>query len=332
MDWLNLNQKRVLFVFGDPAGAKAMMAFYKQQKALLKEGLLLGDRDHTFTGDMGVEPKIVRSRQALQKTIQDFKPDVLVAGTSTPAGIEVESTVYCQKNFSVLTVAFVDHWTNMLNRFAKNGEIQLPDFVWVIDEKAAAVALEEGIPKTKIRICPNPYYEYLKEWKPVLSREEICGSIKCNPELPYILYAPEPLLKFNLREQYGFDEYDCLEDLMALVGEKYEDKITVVFKIHPNENKESVQSKIANLVGPVPENFILTADADINHLAYYSKAVLGMFSNSLLESQLLGASVYRLLHRMNNVHSDPFQGKQIGKEINDSEAFGKMMNELLEHD
>ena len=56
-------------------------------------------------------------------------------------------------------------------------------------------------------------------------------------------------------------------------------------------------------------------DQNINNLIYYSKIVVGFFSNSLIEANIMGKDVLRLHIDLKDVSLDPILGKNIGNII-----------------
>ena len=60
-----------------------------------------------------------------------------------------------QKN-KYTSKSFVDHWTGIRKRFRFNEEEIFPNIIYLIDEEAKRIAIEEGINKNLIVIKEKP--------------------------------------------------------------------------------------------------------------------------------------------------------------------------------
>lgn len=79
----------------------------------------------------------------------------LLSGTGWAALIEHEARVFAAQR-GVRSIAAIDHWVNYRARFERDGEICLPDEVWVGDEFALAEA-QRALPGVPVRQLPNLY-------------------------------------------------------------------------------------------------------------------------------------------------------------------------------
>jgi hypothetical protein len=323
-----VENKRVAFVFGDPAGAKAMIAISKLF-CNNNSFLLFSDRHFTFFEEMGVEVSILTNECLLFSELNSFEPQLIFTGTSLPTSIELKSLKYGKFN-NINTASFVDHWTNMKKRFIdENNDLIIPDKIFVIDDNAYDLAVKDGLPKKQIVVASNPYYNWLMTWKPSIKRSSFYQLLDLSPKAEYILYAPEPLDKFNLKGKYGFNEYDILNDIDKIFKnnlKKNSKDLKVVFKPHPNISKKEVLNAINSILGHVPEYLILISNVDLNHLIYYSSFVLGFFSNSLIEASILGKSTFRVLYKLNRTENDPLNDSNVGVRIDSYVKFQEILN------
>jgi hypothetical protein len=322
-----LKGKRVALVFGDPAGAKAMIAAFKLF-SLRHSAILLSDRQHSFYTDLSVNVVSVSSVEDLFIKLDLFGPQIILTGTSYPDSIEIHSLKYAQSK-KIESASFIDHWTNMKVRFIdKNGTTRLPDVIFVIDKVAFDFALKEGLPSEKISISKNPYYTLLESWRPVFDRSSINALLNFKQQWKYIVFAPEPLAKFNLEKKYGFNEYDVLKDINHIISSlnmTHDYKIRMVYKTHPNITLDEVSNSIRFNLGTIPEYIHLVDKVDINHLMFYSSGVFGFFSNSLIEASFMGTPTFRILYKLENGLEDPLLGLNIGVCI---DSLDKLSNEI----
>jgi len=323
-----VENKRVAFVFGDPAGAKAIIAISKLF-CYYNNFVLISDRHFTFFEEMDVEVSILTNEHLLFSELNSFKPQLIFTGTSLPTSFELKSLKYGKFN-NINTASFVDHWTNIKKRFIdENNDLTIPNKIFVIDNNAYDLAVKEGLPKKQIEVASNPYYNWLLTWKPSIKRNSFYQLLGLSPKADYILYAPEPLDKFNLKDKYGFNEYDILNDIDKIFKsnlKKNSKELKIIFKPHPNISEEEVLNAIIYFLGYVPEYLILISNVDFNHLIYYSSFVLGFFSNSLIEASILGKSTFRVLYKLNRIENDPLSGNNVGVKIDSFAKFHEILN------
>lgn len=326
-----IENKRVAFVFGDPAGAKAMIAI---SKLICNSDLfiLISDRYYSFFIEIDADVSIVINEEDLLSKLDDFKPQLIFTGTSLPISVELKGIKYGKKN-NIETISFVDHWTNIKERFIdENDQVIIPDKIYVIDNNAYDIAIKDGLPKNQIEVTSNPYYNWLSTWKPKIDRNSFYQLLGLNQDAVYIVYAPEPLDKFNLKEKYGFDEYDVLNDLNHIYkaySANSGKELKIIFKTHPNVSKAEVSNAISLHLGYMPDYLILISDVDFNHLIYYSSLVMGFFSNSLIEACILGKPTFRLLYKLNKIELDPLNGKEIGVRVDSLREVSEILHQKI---
>lgn len=301
-----INRKGVI-VFSDPAGAKACLSIASKLDA--SNIAVICDRRYDFFNDFNIEVKFP-PRESLEEYFEAISPEFVLTGTSLPEKIEIEF-IRNAKQKNIKTFSFVDHWTNIKKRFISGGEIVYPSEIWLIDEEAECKAKSENIPEELIKIVGNPYYEYLKKWKPNLTKQELYKKLNLQPNSQYILYAPEPFSKFNLQKKYGFDELSGLKYLEKAILEIGINNITVLVKGHPNQ-----EDKIFNdYIEQKKSNTIYVKDYNINDLICHAKLVTGYFSNSMIEANVMGKQVLRMIIGLKDSELDLLRNKNIGKVV-----------------
>jgi hypothetical protein len=161
-----LKGKRGIFVHSDPAGAKACLALASK---LSKESILaISDRQYSFYKDFEVEVNNYKQKN-IADWLRDFQPEFVFTGTSIPVNIEINFLQEAQKR-KIFTYSFIDHWINIKERFFLKDKYVFPNRFLVIDRCAKEMALNANIPGDIIRIIDNPYYDYLKNWAPKISK------------------------------------------------------------------------------------------------------------------------------------------------------------------
>lgn len=294
--------KNVLLAFSDPAGAKQVLSFATKYRNFFKLAVAVSDRVHDFYLDFGIEVeefKLATPREWLVRN----QIDLLITGTSLPLNLEIDLIEEASKS-DVVSLSLIDHWINMKARFGKANSLVLPDWIGVVDERAREIAVEDGLPTTKLLITGNPYYDFIASWRPVLSREDFLNSIDLPADAVYYLYAPEPLTNFKLQKKYGFTEIDGIRMIYEAIKPVKDNSLFILIKGHPNQRHELFVDYVSSMLDA---NLIYLPKSDINLCMYYSECVFGFFSNSMIEAALMGKLVIRPLMMMNIAAFDPLQ-------------------------
>jgi len=279
--------KHIAFVFSDAAGANICMALAKMCKKENKiTTLLFSNKKYSSTEFENL---------TITETVPSFKSlgvDCVFSGTSHPFSSD-HFEVTCIKNAvseKIYTISFIDHWANFKLRFDGLNVTEYPDEIWVVDETAKELAVEEGLPSEKIVLKPNPYHYYLKHlWQPQYSNKNYFEIFQIPTNGFHILFAPDPLSIRDGKEKAGFTEEDALKDLLSSIS-GLGDEIYLIVKCHPLQpmgNLIEIIQKNKN------QNCFLIKDADAVELIHASDIVVGFYSNLLLEADVLGKKVIR---------------------------------------
>lgn len=293
-----------LFVFSDPGGAKPILALIKANKNTLSNFLIISDRNYNFYQEF--ELKVEKFEEPVAYYFQNFRPSFVYTGTSYTSTIELQFLLYAQKN-QIKSFSFVDHWTNIRKRFyLKNLEKEVfPTIINVIDDRAKQIAINEGINENIVQIVGNPYYKYLKNFQPTISKQELFGQLglESNEQRNIILFAPDPLSNVNGIEQYGFDELTASLEINKITEDS---QYLLIVNPHPNQKIENIKSCFNSNV------IFSNASISVNHLIFYSNIILGFFSSFLIEASIMKKKVIRYLpYNANN--NDPIEELEIGE-------------------
>jgi predicted glycosyltransferase len=311
---MKANEKGI-FVFSDPGGAKAVLAeaFFMKKKGLT-DIRVYSDRKYSFAKEF--EAEVLEPLPSPDVIISEFKPNFIYAGTSYTSDIELNFIAAAKKK-GIKSIAVIDHWTSMKARFLRKDEFIFPDEIHVIDERAKAICVEEGIDAGSIRITGNPYHQYLKQWKPTEDKKTFLGKLGIKDDKKIVVYAPDPLSNVNGKEKFGFDEVSATGQIGQLLDKNSFYHFHFILKTHPNQNTQKISPS---------EKMIMANDTiDSGTLMYYADLVIGFFSNFLLEAALLGKKVLRF-HPLPLIN-DPLESTGTGK-IVDLEGLKLELNDL----
>ena len=297
-----------LIVFSDPGGAKPCLSLAKKWQES-DELLVCSDRQYAFFKTFGIPVRQCRGEDA-HAIFQEFQPDSLYSGTSYTSRIELDFLREAAKR-GIPSASFVDHYTGFDVRFASDVARILPDEIHVLDEKAASLAREAGLPESRIRITGNPYHEFLRCWQSQLSKEEVFQQLGIPvSDAEIILFAPDPLSNAGGAEKFGTDEVAILGLLLEALGETGK-PIQLLIKAHPNQSMDYLKTGLKNLPKNVEVHLVPPEkDALLNNLIQLADLVAGMFSSLLVEAELLGAKTLRILCGITT--PDPLAGQSAG--------------------
>ena len=277
---------RRLIVFSDPGGAKPCLSLAKKWQAS-DEALVCSDRQYAFFKTFGIPVRDCRGEDAAA-IFDEFRPDSLFTGTSYTSRIEMDFVREAAKR-GISSASFVDHYTGFDVRFGTADNRFLPDEIHVLDDKAAALTREAGLPGGRIRVTGNPYHEFLKKWRSRLTKAEVFQQLGIPvSEAKTILFAPDPLSNAGGVEKFGTDEVAILKLFLESLGDAGR-PTQLLIKAHPNQSMEYLKTGLKNVPKNVEVHLVpAEKDALLNDLIQQTDLVVGMFSSILLEAELLG--------------------------------------------
>lgn len=301
---------KILVIFSDPGGAKPCLSICESIDTL--DLLVISDREYVFYNDFKSKVKVIKRNKEIIKYIDEFKPDIVLTGTSYTSDIERKAIAHCKK-IEIFTISFIDHWTSISDRFLTNERMNFPDEIWVLDERAKQIAIEEKIAKNKLFIAGNPYHVWLKNWKPKINRKQFYHNLHIDETKKMILFAPDPISNVNGIEKFGFDEFVASRKLIECIREtdkEFKDSYHFLIKMHPNQ----CVKKLVEIFKDNNNFTILPLEVDTNQSIYFADIVMGFFSSLLIEANIMNKPIIRFLD--SQLANDPFKGLNIGVKAN----------------
>jgi hypothetical protein len=281
---LQLPGKNIAFVCSDQAGANACTAMAKMIGGRTRISVY---SNRKYNNDM---QQVVYTNE--QPSLD--KVETVFLGTSHPASSDYFelNCLKTAKQKNIYTISFIDHWVNFKLRFTdSNGELTFPNEIWVVDEKAKQLAVEEGLPPELIKVTGNPYHYYLKhEWKPFWEGKSYLSSLNITPNALHIVFAPDPLSLRNKKERTGFSEEEALHDILDVISNFNDENLFLIVKCHPLQPLEILAKEIEKTEWP---NVSLIKNADSLELINIADLVIGFYSNFLLDAKAMGKKVVR---------------------------------------
>jgi len=293
---------RRLIIFSDPGGAKPCLALAKEWMKK-DEVTVISDREYSFYREFSIPVKVTKKCNPAS-IIQKYKPDFIFTGTSYTSNLEKKFTFLAIEK-GIYSETFVDHITCIRERFELNHKLFFPSKINVTNKRAKRIAIGNGIPEEKIKIIENPYYKYLRKWKPSLSKKEFLEKAKINHlNGRILLYAPDPLSNREGIKRFGTDECQVLDIIISEIS-RCKCEYIVLIKPHPNQDVDILKKKIKKIIDRnknyniniflVP-NILESKTIDTLN---YSDLVCGIFSNILLEARIMKKPTVQVLIGLN---------------------------------
>ena len=202
--------------------------------------------------------------------------DLIITGTSWQSSIE-RRFIKSAKLHGKKVISILDHWVNYRERFITEGNLILPDEIWVCDEYAKKIA-EDKFKNISLKLIENPYIENLKK--------NITSYMKLNSNLmtENILYVCEPIkdhakIQFGDENYHGYTEESALEYFLKQIDLLNIDYKNIIIRPHPSENIKKynwVIAKFSNL------NIIIDNERSLMDQIMLSNTVVGCESMAMV--------------------------------------------------
>lgn len=223
---------KICSIVAHDAGGAELLSSFVRRNDLRCTYVLHGPAVKVFERKLGkidvlpLEESIVRSHWVL-------------TGTSWQSDLECDAIRLASK-LGKRSVAFLDHWVNYRERFERDGELCLPNELWVGDTVAAKMA-KALFPDNPVSLIENPYFiDVCEEANEYPSNNSNSTSID-------VLYVSEPLSEHAMHqygdERYrGYTENDAinyfLSNLQSLENALKKKIRNILIRPHPSESKK----------------------------------------------------------------------------------------------
>lgn len=156
---------------------------------------------------------------SLEQAIDDAA--AVLSGTGWASDLEHRARRMAREK-GIRSVAVIDHWVNYRMRFDRDGELVLPDEIWVTDPYALDLA-REAFGDVPVRQMPNLYLE-----------EQVAKAPPCGARDQDVLYVAEPARSDWGRGTPG--EFQALDYFMAHRKEAdIPDEAPIRLRPHPSD-------------------------------------------------------------------------------------------------
>ena len=200
----------------------------------------------------------------MESLLGGWRPRGVLASAGDHYPLEAAAADYA-RTCGVPSAQFIDTWTNYRRRFAHPNGAILPDHIAVIDERAAAEAVAEGLPFEKLRVIGQPTWEN-SLMPPAAPREQV-------------LFLGAPMVR-DFGDALGYDEWTSWAVVLE-AARRFPDLFERLwYGKHPGQTDVD-----AARLGPA------TLVEDSLQLLAHAGSVIGMASSPMVEAFLAGRNV-----------------------------------------
>lgn len=219
----------------------------------------------------------------LSLIIRRFHPKIILTGTSEFSNLER----FCwniAKDLRIQSIALIDSWTNIAQRFfyysneALKDKFSCPDLILVPDRYVKDYLIKEDWCRSKISICGQPHLEKNIE---LLSKLRM----KKKSKKGVFLYLSEPVIEKREQLSIGYTQFSVADKLIKELSNYHIKQI--IIKPHPKEDIDNWNNWKEKLPFNIKKKIKIASD-EIEKLADSCECVIGMASMALLEFGLSG--------------------------------------------
>ena len=293
---------KVLCIAGDPGGTRTLSVVSAE---LLRRGVelqLVAYRQAVGILQEHGLPVIVcdevMSANAAQH-LRDWAPDLLLAATSINGQDFEKRFIQAARSIGLASIGVLDFWANYRGRFTTQPPDgppdALPDFITVMDAKAAEDMVSEGIERGRLIVTGQPAFDEL--YRPCDSaevRQQVRESIGCGQDDLLLLFASQPFTEITSETGFRTVPYDEMEVLELFLNSLRETEVGAYAKVWLRPHPRESSAKFAPFCGP---QVFISSSFDRIQAIHAADAVTGMSSIFLLEAALLGLPVLSIQPR-----------------------------------
>ncbi|ADR32823.1 hypothetical protein Sulku_0156 [Sulfuricurvum kujiense DSM 16994] len=226
-----------------------------------------------------------------EQQFRAIQPDLLLFGTGWQEKIERPYVRFC-KEHAIMSVAFLDHWSNYRERFGfpEGGwEENLGDFTAVSDQKALSLAEAFNL--------PNPV-----GFQNFYLRDTIAQARQKEPHSNNnLLFLSEPtdavaLRTYGDKNYWGFTQYSALEEILKNFHRFECAGLTI--RLHPSDNGSGYK-KILKAYPHIRVQINDAAVCELSDQLLSAKMIIGFDTMALYIAALLGRPVLSYLPSKN---------------------------------
>ena len=293
--------KHILIASHDAGGAEIISSWIKRNRGLNDYAYLLeGPAVSIFRRKLGNVKSATRSEAFT--TPLNF--DLVLTGTGWASDLEKLALKAARQNLTP-SATYLDHWFGYKRRFLLDGQMILPDELWVGDSKALQIVRQE-FPRLPVKLEPNLYFEEMVD-----AIHELSGKVRVeNKSFIRILYVTEPTsyiteLRHSDPNHLGYTEFEALESYLKYLETQNHRIEKIRVRRHPAEQK----GKYSSLLAGFSKQFLIEEDLDTALVedCAWADWVVGCQSMAMVIALLAGKKVFCCIPERGKLLPLPFE-------------------------
>ena len=267
---MNITNKKLLIVSHDAGGAE-ILSSYLIAKKIKGDFILSGPAKKIFK-----EKNL--SKNLINKSPKIFDYDAVITSTSINNKSEI-LTINKAKKKSILTISFLDHWTNYKRRFLYKKNYIFPDIIVTHDLQSYNLAkLYFKKNNIKIKKEKNFYFNKIKNLGKIKKKENFVVLLPSNYD--------------RVRKKIDHRILQYLVDFF--LSKKKFNKYKIIIKPHPSESIKKYK-EIQKYSKNHYNKEVLLKNYNLTQLLKFAKYVAGSDTMGLVVGKLLKCKTINLL-------------------------------------
>lgn len=222
--------------------------------------------------------------EEIRDCIRGSAPNLIVTGSNAVNSFEYNFRVEGKKT-GIPTLTFLDYWSKYRERFFRNdSDESVPDLVLTVETTAKDGLVDAGISPERVAVVGSTFYEYL-HWK-----YEKVFTNGCRKNCDKILFVSQPVQSLY-GDSLGYTEFTILSAVYRIFKESGV-RYPVIIKPHPREDVKALKEFVS--INTMQDLFSVDTESDLYDLILSSAFTVGLFSNTLIESLILGKKSWSL--------------------------------------
>lgn len=222
----------------------------------------------------GQSEHIEASESNIARLLDNFNPQLVVTGTSLFASFERLFWKHARSR-GIVTLAVVDAWINIRERFLSDGKLLQPDVICVIDDQLKQKLIAQSWCTSYVEYIGHPHLECF------VQRIKEQRTKRIETKNHSIVFISEPIAEHYGRNKVGYDQYSVVELLSQALCELKIKRL--IIKPHPSENLDTWQTLLDEMEYTAKLDLVITQET-IQKLLVDADLVLGMASMVLIEA------------------------------------------------
>lgn len=290
-------KKKVLIVAHDAGGAELISSWVKKNcDNYFFEYCLDGPAVSVFSRKLGQFDNVCM--EIVRQQLANF--DFILTGSGWGSVLE-KRFIALAKQQGVTVITYLDHWTNYRKRFEWQGDLVLPNQIWVGDQHALQIVQCE-FPQVETHLQPNCYIQdVVKE----IYTYEKSGDERVEDDRLRVLYICEP----RQTVQAGFDfwhytEFEALTGYLNYLLQLGNAQKIIRIRLHPSEPKGKYDAIIEEYRGGL--TIQLSEGTSLSQDCAWAQWVVGCDSMAMVVALFAGRKVFSCIPKEGRALTLPF--------------------------